>query len=101
MTVTQQIEIIAEVDKRTTEHILDPEALAKHLINVLRQKAEAEAQAVGGYIRTDRTPELDFKQGTLPALGLEMWLLWSRWHAEVPESAARRLDLDVPTPSSR
>lgn len=101
MTVAAEIVITAEVDKRTTDHILDPEALAKHLINILREKAEAEAQRVGGYVRTDRVPELDFKQGTLPALGLEFWLLWSKWHAEVPDSEMARLPLDVPTESSR
>ncbi len=99
--IPAEIVITAEVDKRTTAHILDPEALAKHLINLLRTKADEEAARVGGFIRTDRMPELDFKQGTLPALGLEFWLLWSKWHAEVPDSELARLPLDVPTESSR
>lgn len=99
--IPAQIVITAEVDKRTTSHITDPEALAKSLIDLLRDKAESEARRVGGYVRTDRTPELEFKEGTLPALGLEFWLCWSRWWAEVPDSEASRLPLDVPTPSSR
>ncbi len=99
--IPAEIVITAEVDKRTTAHITDPETLVRHLIAILRTKADEEAERVGGRIRTDRTPELDFKQGTLPALGLEFWLLWSKWHAEVPDSELARLPLDVPTESSR
>lgn len=99
--IPAQIVITAEVDKRTTEQFTDGEALAKHLINLLRDKAEAEAKLIGGYVRTDRAPELDFKVGSHPSLGLDFWLCWSRWWAEVPDSEAARLDLDVPTRSSR
>lgn len=95
--IPAEIEITAEVDTRTTaEFVGNPEGLAMHLIGILRTKAEQEAQRVGGYIRTDRAPQLDFKVGTHNALGLEFWLCWSRWHAEVPESEAARLPLGEP-----
>lgn len=55
----------------------------------MRHKADAAATAAGGYLRTDRAPQISIPRVASPAsplLGGQYVLYASRWHAEVPDT---------------
>ena len=77
--------ITAEIDVRQLAG-MTPEQSVKHVINIVRTKADEECAHAGARLRTDRPPDLSIKKGTHNALGLEFLLVWSNWYVDVPES---------------
>jgi hypothetical protein len=81
--VTYEIEVTDDLSA-----LADP-AFHRAAIEHMRTKAEALAAQAGGFVRTDRTPEISFPRVASPASPLmsgQFVLYASRWYVDVPET---------------
>lgn len=78
-----------EVGDDELQHLSDPN-FHRAAMERMRDKASVIAREAGGYVRTDRAPEISIPrvaESTSPVLGHKSFVLYaSRWHVEVPES---------------
>lgn len=83
----EKIAVDVEVDVRELVG-MTPEQQARHVIGLTKHKADEVAAGKGGYVRTDRLPEITIKKGSQVLTGVDMLLVHIVWHAEVPDGAA-------------
>lgn len=81
--VTYEIEVADDLVA-----LADP-AFHRAAMEHMRDKAARQAEAVGGYLRTDRAPEISVPKVASPSSPLlpgQFVLYASRWHVEVPDT---------------
>lgn len=85
---TAQIDVEIEFD--ADEHQIGDRDFPRQVMERMREKADAEATAAGGRLRTDVLPEFNtmraMRPGTSFAEAREVVLCASRWTVDVPES---------------
>lgn len=81
--VTYEIEVTDDL-----KELADP-SFHRAAMEHMRHKAFAAAAEAGGYLRTDRPPQISIPRVASPASPLlsgQYVLYASRWHVEVPET---------------
>lgn len=85
---TAQIDVEIEMD--ADEIQIGDRNFARQVMERMRDKADAEARAVGGTLRTDVIPEFNTMRAMRPGTSFEqareVVLCASRWTVDVPES---------------
>lgn len=81
----QRLQVEAEIEFREIE-ALGPGKAERHVIELLRGKAEREAAAVGGRLVTDTMPEMVVAKRASVLTNQDFLLVGTRWLVEVPDS---------------
>lgn len=77
------VEVLLEVPVAELRGLQDP---TLELYERMRIAADAKCAEVGGWLRTDRSPEVMVQEARHPLIG-DLTLVASRWAVVVPEDA--------------